>query len=196
MLYILQTSMHAWHLEYIAGLWPKIQSLIAHTNPPVSEVWHQGFGVYVSARHRHRGVEWIDEMCDKNSIFACFDVMFTYKSHDLPGYRSWFHFSIAHGIARELRSFVNMAARPTAARAKHQSNHRRTKPVAGNEELMWSLMIYYCANLRVMVWYKREKVFGMWSEWYYTTRGWVYEYIITRATRSWLCIRPPISHFV
>ena len=33
-----------------------------------------------------------------------------------------------------------MAARATAARArnsKHQNNHRRTKPAAGNEKLMW-----------------------------------------------------------
>ena len=41
-------------------------------------------------------------MCDKNPIFACFDAMFTPKSHDRPGYRSWFHFSIEYDIAHEL----------------------------------------------------------------------------------------------
>ena len=74
-------------------------------------------------------------MYDKNPIFACFDAMFTPKSHDRPGYRSWFHFSIEYDIAHELRNFVKMAARATAARArdsKHQSNHRRTKPAAGS----------------------------------------------------------------
>ena len=30
-LYILQTSMHAWHFEYIVSLQPIIKSLIAHT---------------------------------------------------------------------------------------------------------------------------------------------------------------------
>ena len=63
--------------------------------------------------------------------------MFIQKSHDRPGYRSWFYFSIEHDIADEMLSFVKMAARATAARArdsKHQNNHRRTKPAAGNEK--------------------------------------------------------------
>ena len=38
-------------------------------------------------------------MCDKNSIFACFDAMITQKSHDHPGYRSWIHFSFDHDVA-------------------------------------------------------------------------------------------------
>ena len=44
-------------------------------------------------------VEEMDEMCDKNSIFACFDAMITQKSHDHPGYRSWFNFSFDHDVA-------------------------------------------------------------------------------------------------
>ena len=36
----------------------------------------------------------MDEMCDKNSIFACFNAMITQKSHDHIGYRSLFHFLI------------------------------------------------------------------------------------------------------
>ena len=35
---------------------------------------------------------------------------------------------------------MKMTARETAARArdsKHQSNHRRTKPAAGNQKLIW-----------------------------------------------------------
>ena len=47
-----------------------------------------------------------------------------------------FHFLIEHDITHELRRFSKMAARATAARArdsKHQSNHYRTKPAAGNE---------------------------------------------------------------
>ena len=43
-------------------------------------------------------------------------------------------------MAHELRSFVKMTARATAAperNSKHQSNHRRTKPAAGSEKLMW-----------------------------------------------------------
>ena len=54
-------------------------------------------------------------------------------------------------------------------------------------------LICWCVNLHQKVWYKSEKAFGLWSEWHYTTRGLVYGYIITRATRSWLCIHPPIS---
>ena len=34
-LYILQTGMHAWHFEHIVAPWQEIQSLAAHTNPPV-----------------------------------------------------------------------------------------------------------------------------------------------------------------
>ena len=34
-LYILQTGMHAWHFEYIVAPRQEIQSLTAHTNPPV-----------------------------------------------------------------------------------------------------------------------------------------------------------------
>ena len=98
-LYILQTGMHAWHFEHIVAPRQEIQSLTAHTNPPVYEVWHRGSVVYVCARHRHRGVKSMDEMCDKNSIFACFDAMITQKSHDNPGYRSWFHFSFDHDVA-------------------------------------------------------------------------------------------------
>ena len=79
-------------------------------------------------------------MCDKNSVFAYFDAMFTQKSHDHPGYHSWFHFSIEHDIAHDLQIFVKMAACATAARArdsKHQRNHHGTKPAAGSEKLMW-----------------------------------------------------------
>ena len=34
-LYILQTGMHAWHFEHIVAPRQEIQSLTAHTNPPV-----------------------------------------------------------------------------------------------------------------------------------------------------------------
>ena len=138
MRYILQTCTYAWHFEYIVGLRSKIQSLTAHTNPPVSEVWHRGFGVYVCARYRHRGVELTDEMCNKNSIFACFEAIFTQKWHDQSGYRPWLHFSIEHDIAHELWSFVKITARATAARArnsKHQSDHYGTKSASGSEKL-------------------------------------------------------------
>ena len=62
-------------------------------------MWYRGSRVYICARHRHRDNEEMDEMCDKNSIFACFDAMITQKSHDHPGYRSWFHFSFDHDVA-------------------------------------------------------------------------------------------------
>ena len=73
------------------------------------------------------------------TIIACFDAKLTHKSHDRPGYRSWFHFSIEHDIAHELRNFVKMAASATATHArdsKHQRNHRRTKPQQA-VKLMW-----------------------------------------------------------
>ena len=85
--------------EHIVAPRQEIQSLTAHTNPPVLEVWRWGSRVYVCARHQHRDVEEMDEMCDKNSIFACFDAMITQKSHDHPGYRSWFHFSFDRDVA-------------------------------------------------------------------------------------------------
>ena len=34
-LHILQTGMHAWHFEHIVAPRQEIQSLTAHTNPPV-----------------------------------------------------------------------------------------------------------------------------------------------------------------
>ena len=55
-----------------------------------------GASGYVCHCSRHRGVEWMVEMCDRNSIFACFDAMLTQMSHDHPGYRSWFHFNWTH----------------------------------------------------------------------------------------------------
>ena len=39
-LYILQTGMHAWHLEHIVAPWQEIQSLTAHTNPLYYSIGH------------------------------------------------------------------------------------------------------------------------------------------------------------
>ena len=106
-----------------------------------------------------------------------------------------FIFLFEHDIALELRSFSKMTACETTARARdsnHHSNHCRIKLAAGSEN-WYGVMICYCLNCHVKVRHKSKKAFGLWAEWHYTTRGLAYGYIITRASRSWLCIHPPIS---
>ena len=66
--------------------------------------------VYVYARHRHRGVEWIDGMCDKNLN----------KSHTntlVPAHDFIFQFSMSSLMDYEAFSKMKMAAHATAVRA-------------------------------------------------------------------------------
>ena len=78
----------------------------------------------------------MDEMCDKNSIFACFDAMITQKSPWLPFMISFFIWPWRRSRILKTSQTMKMAARATAARArdsKHQSDHRRTNPAAGSQ---------------------------------------------------------------
>ena len=131
-------SVTLWYIEHIVGPRPEIQRLTAHTNPPVYEVWHRslecasvhGIGIVVLNR-------WM-RCATKPHIITCFDAIFTKKSHDHSGYRSWFHFHLSMILLSHFEDLatLKMAARATAARAhdsKHQSNHRRTKPAAGSQ---------------------------------------------------------------
>ena len=97
MLYSLQTGMHAWYFECIVGPRPEIQSLKAHTNPPVQEVWHRAaectsvHGIGIMVLHK-----WIK--CATKLNLSLLRPIFTQKSHDHPGYRSCLHFSFEHDI--------------------------------------------------------------------------------------------------
>ena len=124
-------------------------------------------------------------MCDKNSIFACFDARISQKSHDHPGYRSWFHFSFDHDVAhafwrhRKQWRWQHLLVQPLRACTRFKTPEQPssyTKPAAGSQIIDVTFQINFkliCwrLNLHQKVWYKSEKAFGLWSEWHYTTRG-------------------------
>ena len=73
------------------------------------------------------------EMCDRNSIFACFDAMLTQMSHDHPGYRSWFHWcAILHQIvmAKHGGSCVDFSGISTCGRTSRETvSHPQCPPL-------------------------------------------------------------------
>ena len=141
-------------------------------------------------------------MSNKNSIFACFDAMFTQKvtwSPWLPFMISFFHWAwhrswIVKSSQKWRWKYVQPlcvhAIQNTRATIVHKASSRQWNINLALNELWIDMLLL---KFTCKVWCQSEKAFSLWSEWHYTTWGLVYEYIITRATRWWLCIHPPIS---
>ena len=115
--------------------------------------------------------------------------MLTQKSHDHLGYHSWFEFSIQHAIIHGLWSLYNnedgsMCNRCACTQSKtpeqpslHKASSRQSN-INVTIQMKYKL-IFWCLNLYLKIWYKSKKAFGLWIDWYYTTRGLVNGYLIT-----------------
>ena len=96
-------------------------------------------------------------MCDKNSIFACFDAMITQKSHDHPGYRSWFHLTFDHDVAhafwRHRKQWRWQHVQPLRV---HAIQNTRATIVVQSQQLAVKLMWRY---KWILNWYVGAKIY-------------------------------------
>ena len=116
--YNLQIGMHAWYFEYIVGLQTKSQSLTAHTNPPVYEVWHRvsggtsGHGIDIVVLNK-----WMKCATKTQSLFT--STPCSHKSHMnalVANHDFIVHLSMMSFTHFEDFAIVKMAARVTGTR--------------------------------------------------------------------------------